>query len=278
MADGYHNVIFTGVGSYMILVKCPPLGRGTRLDKLISDRDKMGVSVLRLTYQNELYELRKWIDNTNSNLNMNMQLLHTQREAKPVREWINAIASGVQKEYPFYAATLTHVADILFLTNGCGAAYLNPTAFGELIVIIRHIGAVPCPVQFWAEIHPQIINVSHGLYTDGHYSIAAEKAVKEVETRLREKFTELKPGIPVPTIIGDVIGALMSENGAFKFCDISTISGRNYRRGIQMLFEGTMMAYRNPAAHANLQYEKHEAMEQIMLASQLMYVLDGPLS
>ena len=35
-----------------------------------------------------------------------------------------------------------------------------------------------------------------------------------------------------------------------------------------------MVAYRNPAAHANLQYEKREAMEQIMLASQLMYVLD----
>ena len=47
-------------------------------------------------------------------------------------------------------------------------------------------------------------------------------------------------------------------------------------RGIQSLFEGIMAAYRNPAAHANLQYEKREAMEQIMLASQLMYVLDKP--
>ena len=37
-----------------------------------------------------------------------------------------------------------------------------------------------------------------------------------------------------------------------------------------------IIRYRNPAAHANLQYEKREAMEQIMLASQLMYVLDKP--
>ena len=68
----------------------------------------------------------------------------------------------------------------------------------------------------------------------------------------------------------------MSENGAFKFCDTTTTSGKDYRRGIHSLFEGIMAAYRNPAAHANLQYEKREAMEQIMLASQLMYVLDKP--
>ena len=41
-------------------------------------------------------------------------------------------------------------------------------------------------------------------------------------------------------------------------------------------YQEVMLQYRNPAAHANLQYEKREAMEQIMLASQLMYVLDKP--
>ena len=107
-------------------------------------------------------------------------------------------------------------------------------------------------------------------------STAAEKAVKEVESRLREKFSELKPGAAIPPKIGDVIGALISENGVFRFCDTTTTSGRDYRRGIHSLFEGIMAAYRNPAAHANLQYEKREAMEQIMLASQLMYVLEKP--
>ena len=148
-----------------------------------------------------------------------------------------------------------------------GAIFLNPAVFGELVVIVRHIEAEPVVVQFWAEIHPRIVNVSHELYADGHWSTAAEKAVKEVESRLREKFSELKPSAAVPAKIGDVIGALMSENGAFKL---------DYRRGIHSLFEGIMAAYRNPAAHANLQYEKREAMEQIMLASQLMYVLDKP--
>ena len=229
---------------------------------------------MKLPYENELYELRKWIDFTNANLNM--QFLHLPPEIQSVRRWINAMAMGIQSDYPFYAAALPRIANILFQTNGMGAAFVNPAAFGELVIIIRHIEAEPVVVRFWSEIHPRIVNVSHDLYVDGHCSTAAEKAVKEVESRLREKFAELKPDTAVPVRIGDVIGALISENGVFKFCGTATTDGKNYRRGIQSLFEGIMAAYRNPAAHANLQYEKRETMEQIMLASQLMYVLDKP--
>ena len=227
---------------------------------------------MKLPYENELYELRKWIDFTNATLNM--QFPRLSQEIQRVHQWINAIAAGIQTDYPFYADMLPRITNILFQGNGITPALVNPAAFGELVVIVRHIEAEPVVVRFWSEIHPRIANVSHELYVDGHYSTAAEKAVKEVESRLREKFLELKTGAAVPAKIGDVIGALMSENGAFKFCDTTTTSGRDYRHGIQFLFEGIMAAYRNPAAHANLQYEKREAMEQIMLASQLMYVLD----
>lgn len=229
---------------------------------------------MKLPYENELYELRKWIDFTNKNLQM--QFLHTPPEIQSVRQWISSIAIGIQNEHPFYSADLPRIANILFSGNGMNSAYLNYVAFGELVIAIRHIEAEPVITRFWSEIHPRIVNVSRELFVDGHCSTAAEKAIKEVESRLREKFSELKPGAAVPSKIGDVIGALMSENGAFKFCDTTTTSGRDYRRGIQSLFEGIMAAYRNPAAHANLQYEKREAIEQIMLASQLMYVLDKP--
>lgn len=229
---------------------------------------------MKLPYENELYELRKWIDNTNATLDM--QLLHLPPEIQSVRQWISSIAIGIQSEYPFYAAELPRIANILFSGNGMSAAYLNYAAFGELVIAIRHIEAEPVVTRFWSEIHLRIVNVSRGMYVDGHCSTAAEKAVKEVESRLREKFTELKPGAAVPSKIGDVIGALISENSVFKFCDTTTTSGRDYRRGIQSLFEGSMAAYRNPSAHASLQYKKREALEQIMLASQLMYVLDKP--
>ena len=96
-----------------------------------------------------------------------------------------------------------------------------------------------------------------------------------METRLRELFVELKPSATVPAKVGDLIGALLIENGAYHFCDTSTQSGKDYRRGIQSLFEGGMAAYRNPSAHENQTLSKDKALEQIMLASQLMKVLDN---
>ena len=190
---------------------------------------------MKLPYENELYELRKWIDFTNANLQM--QFLHTPQEIQRVYQWINAIMRGIQTDYPFYAATLPRIASVLFIDNGMGTFILNQAAFGELVIIIRHIEAEPVVVSFWSVIHPRIVNVSHELYVDGHCSTAAEKAVKEVESRLREKFSELKPGAAIPPKIGDVIGALISENGTFKFCDTTAASGRDYRRGIHSLFE-----------------------------------------
>lgn len=231
---------------------------------------------MKVPYQNELYELRKWIDNTNANFPLQLQFLRTQQEIQAVKKLITTIAAVIQGEYPFYADMLPQIANILFPVNNMGAAFLNPAAFGELVVIIRHIAAEPVSMRFWTAIHPRITNVSYELYKDGHYASAAENAVKEVETRLREKFAELKPGTSVPSKVGDIIGALLSDNGAFKFCDTATASGNNYRRGIQSLFEGTMAAYRNPSAHANLQFDRREASEQIMLASQLLFVLDKP--
>lgn len=227
---------------------------------------------MNLPYQKELYELRKWIDNTNATLNT--QFIHLPSEVQSVRQWISAIALGIQNDYPFYADTLPRIANTLFQANGMGAVFLNPAAFGELVVIIRHIDTEPIATPFWATVHDRIAHISASLYKDGHYASAAEKAVKEVEVRLREKFAELKPSVPVPSKVGDIIGALLSEKGIFKFCDTSDTSGKNYRRGICALFEGTMTAYRNPSAHENLKTEKREALEQIMLASQLMFVLD----
>ena len=47
---------------------------------------------MKLPYENELYELRKWIDFTNANLQM--QFLHTPQEIQRVHQWISAITRG----------------------------------------------------------------------------------------------------------------------------------------------------------------------------------------
>lgn len=63
---------------------------------------------MKLPYENELYELRKWIDNTNTPLNM--QFLHTPQKIQRIHQWIGVIAKETQTEYPFYAAMLPGIA------------------------------------------------------------------------------------------------------------------------------------------------------------------------
>ncbi len=229
---------------------------------------------MRIAYENELRNLQNWINNANHNLKSTGTVTTDSVSAQNIYYQINRISDEVLNEYPFYAAELKNIAPTLFTDFGYGTVALNSAAFGELYIIIGHIIQEPVDTAVWREVHPRIAAISKELFCDGYYDSSAEKAIKEVETRLRELFQLLKPGVTVPTKVGDIIGALLTENGAYHFADLSTASGKDYRRGIQSLFEGTFAAYRNPSAHENLSCTKREAMEQIMLASQLMHVLD----
>ena len=67
-----------------------------------------------------------------------MQFLHTPQKIQRIHQWIGVIAKETQTEYPFYAAMLPGIANILFQGNGMSPALVNPVAFGELI--LKHIG------------------------------------------------------------------------------------------------------------------------------------------
>lgn len=229
---------------------------------------------MKIAFENELRSLQSWINNVNAGLASTGAVTIDPASVNNTCYQINTVANGIANEYPFYSIELKSISSNLFKNTVYGTVAVNNAAFGELYVIIGHIIQEPVDTTAWREIHPRIAAISKELFCDGYYDSSAEKAIKEVETRLRELFQLLKPGVTVPTKVGDIIGALLTENGAYHFADLSTASGKDYRRGIQAIFEGTFAAYRNPSAHENLACTKREAMEQIMLASQLMYVLD----
>ena len=232
---------------------------------------------MKTTYSTTLNELIRWINNINGQLQTGFNFMHLSQEVQSVTTLISALSGHIKAEYPFYAEMLPKISAALFPNTGMGSCNINPIAFGQLALIVKHVETEPVDIRIWENIHPRITKISRDLYCDGHYDSAAEKAIKEVETRLREKFSELKPGTGVPPKTGDIIGALLSDNGVFTFCDTSDQSGKDHRKGIKLLFEGFISAYRNPSAHANLAYTKREALEQITLASQLIYILDKPL-
>ncbi len=229
---------------------------------------------MKTTYENELRNLQNWINNVNNGLATGAPIGINLTSADNTCYLINVVANEIEEEYPIYSVELKNISANLFKNSAYGSVTLNSAAFGELFIIIHHIIKEPINMSIWREIHPRIAMISQSLFGDGYFDSAAEKAIKEVESRLRELFQQLKPGVSVPAKVGDIIGALLTENGVYHFSDLSTVSGRDYRRGIQFLFEGIFAAYRNPSAHTNLPYTRREAIEQIMLASQLMYILD----
>lgn len=201
-------------------------------------------------------------------------ILHRTREVNQIKKSIALISSSIKDDYPFYSSELLRITDILFSSSQSGFQTLNPVAFGELAIITKHLSVEPIGISIWTMIHPRIVRITKGLYLDGHYTSAANRSYVEVETRLRELFKELKSDANVPAKAGDLIGALLTDNGAYAFCDISSQSGKDYRKGIKLLFDGGLLAYRNPSSHENQDISKADAFEQIVLASQLMKVLD----
>lgn len=63
---------------------------------------------------NAVSELKRWIDNTNNQLQTGMPFIHIQPEVIQVSSLINAVAENIHEEYPFYAKELPRIASILF--------------------------------------------------------------------------------------------------------------------------------------------------------------------
>lgn len=222
-----------------------------------------------------LEELWRWVLNTNSCLRQNQPLVFQNQIVNQVKNLVKKVSDAVGDDYPFYKSELPQIIRNAFFPMGGGLYRLNTATFGELFIITKFLYSNPEETSLWSMIHPRIIGIAKEEYSDGHYASAANRSFVEVETRLRELFVELKPGVNIPGRLGDIIGALLSDGGVYIFCDTSTQSGKDYRKGVKLLFEGAISAYRNPSSHENKALTKAEAFEQIMLASQLMKVLDN---
>ena len=230
---------------------------------------------MKVPYEKEVSAIKDWIQRTNAQLSTGALPAFAQIDCWKIRNDLQTISTNIQYEYPYYSRELLRIKDILFSSPQLpyGAMSLNLTAFGELFIIVKHISAEPIDTRFWQDIHPRIIAVSKGLFCDGHFAAASEAAIKEVETRMRELFKAGKPNSTFPKDAAGLIGALLSDNGFYQFCDTSEISGANFRKGIKSIFEGAFMAYRNPSMHANLICSQREAFERIVQASQMMGIL-----
>ena len=230
---------------------------------------------MKITYDRELKSINNWVQGIKSAYRTTGVSPIASGISEQITNDLCLIATDIQSEYPFYAKELFRISSVLFIavTPAFTWMNLNMIAFGELSIIVKHIIEEPVNTRFWNEIHPRIVRVSKDRFLDGYYSDASERAIKEVETRMRELFLEGRPSDTPPKDAAGLIGALLSDHGIYSFCDTSDISGKNFRTGTKSIFEGVFLAYRNPAMHANLDCTPREAFERIVQASQMMYIL-----
>lgn len=228
-------------------------------------------------YANELAYIQDWINAKDRQLCENTPIVLWPDERSQVNRNLQVISNGIQHEYPFYSQELLVIRDKLFTVSSFayGAFSINIAVLGQLYVIIKHIRIEMLNQRMWQDIHPNISRVSKDLFCDGYFAAAAEIAIKEIETQMRTIFKQYNPTAFAPKDAASLIGALLSDKGLLKFCDTTDISGQNYRKGIQQIFEGAFSAYRNPVMHQNLPCTQRQAFECVTLASQMMYILLG---
>jgi len=230
---------------------------------------------MKPSYTREIDIIQDWINDRDRQLCRNTKIIIYQVERNQIINTIQAIAEGIQHEYPFYYQELLSIENKLFYKSsfGYGAFFINVAVFGQLYIIIKHIRTEPTNQRIWQDIHPSISKVSKNLFCDGYCPAAAEAAIKEVESQMRILFKQYKPNATLPKDADGLIGALLSDSGVHIFCDTSEKSGQNFRKGIYFIFEGAFSAYRNPNMHENIPCSQREAFERITLASQMMYIL-----
>lgn len=129
--------------------------------------------------------------------------------------------------------------------------------------------------SIWAIIHPSIIKVTKPSFDAGSFARAVEDAFKLIEVEVRRCYKER-------TRITNAHGTNLMENAfsnanggpILEFASSSEFSDGGIQEGYKLMFKGSMLAIRNPKAHAIETIEREDALRKLAFASMLMYKLD----
>ena len=201
-----------------------------------------------------------------ANLNNNCSGPWDNNFVKSIYLNINELAFEVRNKNPKLYDDLQEIKSNLFV----GQNFVNVYNLGRLVQILRSYDYLSTN-DFWQFAHPRIIELSKNKFEDGYFSDAVQTALVEICEIIR-KYRDDKG---LEEIISDknMIYNSFKEN-LLKFTDSSTTSLKNIQEGYEKIFPGVIQAMRNPNAHSNTRMEKADAARKIMIASDLMFMLD----
>ena len=185
--------------------------------------------------------------------------------------YINEFSFEIRNKNPKLYSNLQEIKSSLFYNNN----FVNVFALGRIVQILRiyddmHIN------DFWQFAHPRIIELCKSKFEDGYYSDAVQTALVEICSIVREFRKE--QGIQEIQSDKDMMHNTFSTSKVLQFTNSSTTSLKNIQEGYEKIFPGVIQAMRNPNAHQNNIIEKSEAVQKLMIASNLMEMLDIAIS
>lgn len=118
-------------------------------------------------------------------------------------------------------------------------------------------------------LHPEVLEVAHDLFADGHLAEAIFAAFKAIEVRVKAMSGVDETGEP---LMARVFGG---DRPRIRVSVEQGESGESEQRGFKFLFMGAMAGIRNPKAHEFVQQrDPKRALEYLAFASVLMRRLD----
>ncbi len=119
------------------------------------------------------------------------------------------------------------------------------------------------------ELHPRISAVSRELFDDGHYAIAVFEASKALINFVKERsMRDDLDGAPLMRTV------FSRNNPVLAFNDLSDQSDQDEQEGLMHLFEGAVLAIRNPRGHDFRVDTPESALEYLSFLSLLANRLD----
>ncbi|CAE6802814.1 hypothetical protein R75461_05269 [Paraburkholderia nemoris] len=120
------------------------------------------------------------------------------------------------------------------------------------------------------DLHPDIASECSQLFENGHYSAAVETACKVLEMLVQRR--SLKNDLSGTALMRTVFSL---KSPILRYNELQTESEKSEQEGMMHLFEGAVMALRNPRAHGLVTDHPERTVEYLSFLSMLAKSLDS---
>jgi uncharacterized protein (TIGR02391 family) len=184
------------------------------------------------------------------------------REHQYIRIWAGPEYMNMDEHFIIQATERGRGQIITILRGLIGRLEEKKADFGTAAAI------VPSSYFDRLNLHPRISDVSRELFIDGHHWDAVFAASKALVNYLKERSSR-------HDLDGTSLArTVFSKNSpVLAFNDLTDQTDQDEQEGMMHLFEGAVMAIRNPGGHAFPEGSEQRAIECISLLSMLAYRL-----